>query len=110
MTRLWLLGIVGLIAFASITSAQVPLPQALRKARFVYLEQGPGVTRAIMEKAAKEMQKYRPRRLELVGDKTQADVIFAVSSGTTRGGCWWPPCLAWGCSASLSKRRPMPST
>jgi hypothetical protein len=91
------LALVGVVAFASVLAAQAPLPEALRAERRVYLEQGAGIDRTTIDRAAKEIQKYKPRRLELVADKDHADLIVALSDVSTGpGGVLFMPITGLG--------------
>lgn len=95
MTRL--LALVGVVCVATVTAAQAPLPEALRAAHLVYLEQGTRIDKATIDRAAKEIQKYKPRRLELVSTQEQADVIMMLSDVSTgQGGVLYAPIAGLG--------------
>jgi len=92
-----LIALVGVVSFASVLAAQAPLPDALRAGRRVYLEQGAGIDKTTIDRAAKEIQKYKPRRLELVAEKDQADLIVALSDVSTGpGGVLFAPIAGLG--------------
>lgn len=88
--------IIGLVTVGVPLVSQVPLPDALRAARRVYLERGSGVERKELDRIAQDIARSRPARLIVVAERENAEIVLTVAITEGDGGTMVAPIAGLG--------------